>query len=106
MRLASDRRRERTRTAVFADRHIGENRLSNLAHFVGRQVPPPGLDANRHRGTPGSNEFAIAAYLVPDEDWLVKHHAVDGHRGTPPPRALRREAAPGELHLGEQPSAK
>jgi hypothetical protein len=69
-------------------------------------VPAPGFDANGHRGTSRSDKLAIAAHLVADEDRLVKHHAIDGYRGTPPSCALRCQTAPGEIHLGEQPSAK
>src|SRR6516165_995671 len=102
----SDRRREPTRPAVFADRHIGKNRLGHLPRFVGRQVPPPGFDANGHRGAPRSDKLAIAADLVPDDNRLVKDDGVDGHRGTPPARSLGRETAPGEIHLRQQPPAK
>src|SRR6516164_7337098 len=90
----SDRRWETPRTAVFTDRHIGKNRLGHLARVIGRQVPPPSLDPDGHRGTPGADKLAIAAHLVADEDRLVKHHAVDGHRGAPPAGALRRKTAP------------
>ena len=102
----SDRRREAPWTTVFADRHIGENRFSHLAGLIGGQVPAPCLNANGHRAPPGPDKLAIETDLVSDKDGLVKHHAVDGHRGAPPPAALRRETASGEIHLCEQPSAK
>ena len=92
--------------AVFANSHISEDRLGHLAHFVGRQVAAPCLDAHRHRGAPGSHERAVAAHLVADEHRLVEDHGVDRHGGAPPSRALRRQTASGEIHLGEQPSAE
>jgi hypothetical protein len=77
-----------------------------LRVFVGRQVPAPSLDADGHRGPPGSDKLAIEAHLVSDKDRLVKHHAVHRHRGAPPPAVLCRKTASGEIHLCEQPSAK
>jgi hypothetical protein len=55
---------------------------------------------------PCLDEFAVTADLIPDKDRLMEDHAVDGHRRASPPGALRRQTAPGEIHLREQPAAK
>ena len=87
------RRRQGARASVFAERHIGEQRLGNLPHLAGGEVAAPRLDANRHRAKPGLDQFAVAADFIADKDRLLEHHAVDGYRGaapTAPPEFRRR----------------
>ena len=48
----------------------------------------------------------IAADLVTDEDRTVERHPGDGDGGDAALRALRGDAAAGEIHLGEQPAAE
>lgn len=59
----------------------------------------PRLDANRHRGAPGSDQLIVSAHLVIDEDRFMKDHAVDSDRRASAPRPLRRQTAAGEIYF-------
>jgi hypothetical protein len=77
-----------------------------FAHLARREIAAPCFDADRHRAAAGADHFAVTADFIADKDRLMKHHAVDRHRGAAPARSLDRQIAAGKIHLRQKPAAE
>src|SRR5436190_7246643 len=80
------------RSAVGADRDIGEDALRHLDPLAAQVAAHPGLDVDGDRAPPDMGHRGVAAHLVADEDRTMEGHAGDGDGGDAALRTLRGDA--------------
>lgn len=98
--------RNHARPTIGPDRDIGEHPLGHLDRLGTEAAPDPGRDPDPDRGPSDPLDHGIATDLVPDQHRLVKGHRLDSHGGDPAPGPVRRNIAPGNVHLGQQPATE
>jgi hypothetical protein len=60
---------------------------------------PPRLNSNCHRCFANSQNAGVKTDFIPDKDWFMKYHAINGYSDTAPARATDCSVSPGKIHL-------